>query len=125
MTRYERLWFVRKNWKVTLCKLNFTKKFLTYGVKIPILLLGKEQPLTSEVTMLKRRFTTRKPFLPWDSPFELTEFEEWEKYLIGRLEIVGVTKEDYLRNVDEEERQHLFREYTIEDAFNKIMDLHT
>ena len=108
-----------------MCKLNFTKKFLTFGVKIPILLLGKEQPLTSEVTMLKQRFTTRKPFLPWDSPFELTEFEEWEKYLIGRLEMVGITKEEYLRYVDEEERQHLFREYTVEDAFNKIMDVHT
>ena len=29
------------------------------------------------------------------------------------------------KNVDEEERQHLFREYTVEDAFNKIMDVHT
>lgn len=98
---------------------------MTYGVKFPILILGKEQPLTSEVTMLKQRFTTRKPFLPWDSPFELTNFEEWELYLTARLEGVGVTREEYLKNVDEEERQHLFREYTVEDAFNKIMDVHT
>ena len=75
--------------------------------------------------MLKHRYTTRKPFLPWASPFELTEFEEWEKYLIGRLEMVGITKEEYIKYVDEEERQHLFREYTVEDAFNKIMDVHT
>lgn len=98
---------------------------MTYGVKFPILILGKEQPLTSEVTMLKQRFTTRKPFLPWDSPNELTEFEKWEFNLTARLDGVGVTKEEYLKNVDEEERQHLFREYTVEDAFNKIMDVHT
>ena len=75
--------------------------------------------------MLKQRFTTRKPFLPWGSPNELTDFEKWEFNLTARLEGVGVTKEEYLRNVDEEERQHLFREYTVEDAFNKIMDVHT
>lgn len=75
--------------------------------------------------MLKERFTIRKSFLPWDSPNELTDFEKWEFNLTARLEGIGVTKEEYLNNIDEEERQHLFREYTVEDAFNKIMDLHT
>ena len=75
--------------------------------------------------MLKQGFTNRKPFLTWDSPNELTDFEKWEFNLTARLEGVGVTKEEYLKNVDEEERQHLFREYTVEDAFNKIMDVHT
>ena len=75
--------------------------------------------------MLKQRFTTRKPFLPWDSPNELTDFEKWEFNLVVRLEEVGVTKEEYLKYVDEEERQYLFREYTVEDAFNKILVVHT
>lgn len=75
--------------------------------------------------MLKQRFTNRKPFLPWASPNELTDFEKWEFNLTARLEGVGITKEEYLKYVDEEERQHLFREYTIEDTFNKIMDVHT
>lgn len=75
--------------------------------------------------MLKQKFTIRKPFLPWDSPNELTDFQKWEFNLTARLEDIGVSKEEYLEYVDEEERQHLFRKYTVEDAINKIMAVHT